>query len=68
MTKKHFIALADYIREHNRIAQFNTALSKYDHGHIEGLASFCKAQNPDFNRDRWLDYVAGKCGPNGGAK
>jgi hypothetical protein len=32
----------------------------------DALADFCKAQNPNFNRDRWLDYIAGKCGKNGG--
>jgi hypothetical protein len=30
------------------------------------LANFCQAQNPDFNRKLWLDYIAGNCGPNGG--
>ena len=31
------------------------------------LATFCASQNPRFNRERWLDYIAGKCGPSGGA-
>lgn len=59
MTKKHFIALADAIR-------------RYDHGfnanQLNTLADFCESQNPNFNRERWLDYIAGHCGPNGGSK
>ena len=27
-----------------------------------------EAQNPNFDRERWLAYVAGECGPNGGKK
>lgn len=33
---------------------------------VEMLADFCASTNPRFNRQRWLDYVAGKCGPSGG--
>lgn len=35
---------------------------------ITMLADFCQAQNPRFNRERWLAYIAGTCGPNGGRK
>ena len=62
MTKKHFIALADAIREHNKYyegATFNTF-------QLETLASFCSCQNRNFNRQLWLDYIDGKCGPGGG--
>ncbi len=62
MTKQHFIALADHIREHNSlmgVAPFTTQ-------HIETLADFCQAQNPLFKRDRWLAYIFGECGKNGG--
>ena len=55
MTKQHFIALADWI------------LSDYTDDVVESIANFLTTQNPRFNRDRWLvDYVNGKCGPNGG--
>jgi hypothetical protein len=57
MTKKHFIQLADTIKENP---------SAFTWPSINTLADFCKAQNPNFNRDRWLDYIAGKCGKNGG--
>ena len=72
MSKKDFIALADAIKEHNRIADQRERFgSTKDHffseDQISSLADFCEDQNPNFKRDRWLDYIAGNCGPNGGA-
>jgi len=59
MTKKHFIALADMIRG-----------TRVSHGWTEkqiyALAEFCGQGNSNFDRQRWLDYIAGTCGPNGG--
>lgn len=63
MTKKHFIALANIIREHNSNDDY-----PFTAGQLEVLAEFCKSQNKQFNTQRWLDYIAGKCGPNGGKK
>lgn len=63
MSKKHFIALADTIRQWNNFEQ-----DKFTERQILQLARFCASQNGMFNRDRWLDYIAGKCGPNGGAR
>ena len=68
MTKKHFIALADAIREHNRI---ESAPEKHGHCsvnqvHLNMLADFCQSSNPNFNRERWLGYIAGENGKNGG--
>jgi hypothetical protein len=57
MTKKHFIALANLIRVRPHCF---SGLA------IESLADFCADQNPQFNRQRWLDYIHGKCGANGG--
>jgi hypothetical protein len=64
MTKKHLIALADAIRVHNRINGNTT--SAFATIHVATLADFCQSQNPNFNRSRWLDYIASKCGKNGG--
>ena len=61
MTEKTFIALADMIREQNQYRA-----DSFGPDQIEMLADFCAAQNPAFNRERWLAYVAGDCGPNGG--
>lgn len=75
MTKKHFIALADVIRqfgERQRKAD-STALIRTN-GLLttdlltQALADFCASQNPRFQRGRWLAYIAGECGPNGGKR
>jgi len=70
MTKKHFIALADAIREYNEQAfpgGTNTASPlKFGHTQLLVLADFCQQQNPRFNRFRWLGYIAGTNGRNGG--
>ncbi|MDE2102365.1 MAG: hypothetical protein KGL39_34280 [Patescibacteria group bacterium] len=57
MTKKHFIAFADFLK---------TSTVKFNAKQLEELAVFCRTQNNQFKTDRWLDYIAGKCGPNGG--
>ena len=66
MTKKQFVALADSIREHNRLAELNGE-SAFTNDQLAALARFCASANPRFRRKRWLDYIAGRCGPNGGA-
>ena len=66
MSKKHLIALADAIREHNRRAVNNGEIP-FTPDQIDVLALFCKRQNSLFDTSRWLNYIAGKCGPNGGA-
>jgi hypothetical protein len=60
MTKKTLIALADAIRD---MKQRHPTLST---AQLESLADFCQSQNPRFNRQRWLAYIRGECGPNGG--
>lgn len=67
MTKKHFVALADLIREHNRIAKQNGE-NAFAQDQLAALSRFCASENPRFNRERWLNYIAGKCGPNGGMR
>lgn len=57
MSKKHFIELADRIKA-NRDAFSDFVINE--------LAYFCEDQNPRFDRDRWLGYIAGTCGPSGG--
>lgn len=65
MSKKHFIALADAIRDFNECAKHGDC-DPFTPTQIALLAGFCEEQNPNFNRERWLDYIAGKCGKNGG--
>jgi hypothetical protein len=61
MSKKHFIALADHIRDYNLGGD-----TDFTESQLNALAFFCEQQNPNFNRERWLGYIAGECGPNGG--
>lgn len=69
MTKKDFIALADTIRETNRVFEGHTYSVHLPFGEraISDLADFCASQNPRFNRERWLGYIRGENGPNGGS-
>ena len=60
MTKKHFIALADFIRG------ANSDNRPFSEENLETLARFCSTQNPRFNRGRWLGYIHGTNGANGG--
>ena len=71
MTKQHFIALADWIRRDNVLAledPLNSEHASFTRTQIESLASFCRSQSPRFDRQRWLDYVAGTHGPSRGRK
>lgn len=75
MTKKHFIALADYIRQTRPSGQGNP-VAESDLHYIgervqweymrDQLADFCQSQNPRFNRERWIGYINGTNGKNGG--
>ena len=65
MTKKHFIELADCIRTANFHGHQGMDVT-FTSAHLKVLASFCRSQNGRFLEDRWLSYIAGKCGPNGG--
>lgn len=62
MSKKNFIALADYLRDANGYCE------PFTPAQLEHLANFCHSQNCAFKRERWLSYIAGKCGKNGGKR
>lgn len=62
MSKQDFVALADTIREHNKFEK-----DQFTEEQLDTLAAFCRRQNSAFMWDRWMDYIAGKCGKNGGA-
>ncbi len=64
MTKKDFIALADAIREKEVAKRMHPYFLEEQ---LNTLADFCASRNPRFNRERWLGYIHGECGPNGGA-
>ena len=68
MSKKDFIALADGIRKHNNpMTEWDDPSSApFDGCQIRAIADVLKYQNPRFNRQRWLGYIAGTNGPSGG--
>lgn len=71
MSKKDFIAMADSIREikprpTDPTWDYGEALLQWE-SFRDAMARFCQSQNGQFKRDRWLSYIAGECGPNGGA-
>lgn len=75
MSKKHFIALAQKLRSLRPEVTAKTGGPNdlYLDGRLaqweimrDGLANFCQAQNPNFNRERWMGYIAGENGPSGG--
>ena len=55
MSKKHFIALADALRG-----------ADISQDVLDRLCAFMARQNTSFMRSRWLAYLKGECGPNGG--
>lgn len=69
MSKKHFIALADSLRSVLWMPPGFVAFSPDQREAIMiELADWCANQNPKFNRERWLGYIKGECGPNGGSR
>lgn len=76
MTKKHFIALADLLRQFKPIVReekdqtnpnrlLEAGRAQQWEAFVDGLADFCESQNSRFNRERWLSYIAGNCTANG---
>jgi hypothetical protein len=69
MSKKHFIALADTLRASKptnpQSQHFEEYLYQWQRD-VEHIADFCRSQNSAFMRGRWMDYINGECGPNGG--
>lgn len=60
MSKKHFIKLADYIRE------LNGTPDQFTSQQLEQLAHWLASENSQFMKGRWLAYIRGECGKNGG--
>ena len=69
MSKQDFVALADAIK--SELCGFRMVYDKTTPDIpvskvIDTLANFCARQNPNFMRQRWMDYIVGKCGKNEG--
>ena len=67
MSKKHFIALADALRAEKPGKIWSPNKHVQWELDVKAIANVCAAYNPRFNRERWMAYVNGECGPNGGA-
>ena len=67
MTKRHFIALADALRASQPEGYCEAQVIEQWEQDRDAIAQVCASANPRFNRQRWLDYIDGKCGPGGGA-
>lgn len=65
MSKKDFIALADELRR-AQLESYGGASSR-EAAIIDALCVFMRGQNAQFKEQRWRDYLAGVCGPSGGA-
>jgi hypothetical protein len=66
MSKKHFIALADALRAEKPGDKWDANKHVQWELDIKAVSNVCRSFNPRFNRERWLAYIAGKCGPSGG--
>ena len=56
MTKKHFEAIAAVLAEYNRVKCYNPHISNLEND----FADMCEAQNPRFDRDRFLRACRGE--------
>lgn len=63
ITKKDIIAIADAIKEHNK--DIDVSDWNFNNFHLLTIANVLGRINPSFNRRRFLDYIHGRCGPNG---
>ena len=54
MTTKDVAALAELLRSHNRSADGRT---EFTPDHLLVLADFCETHYPNFNRERWIDFI-----------
>jgi hypothetical protein len=79
MSKQDFVALADVLRRYKPTTDSDaetgtfcvpgpTHKARLQQWELmtSALADFCQSQNPRFMRDRWLGYIAGENGKNGG--
>jgi hypothetical protein len=55
MTNENVVALAEALRAHNRTADGRT---EFTPDHLEVLGKFCASQDPNFNQQQWIGYIA----------
>lgn len=64
MSKKHFIALADALRETK--PEGGTEKAVQWQKDVDAIIGFCKSQNSQFDATIFRGYLNGECGPSGG--
>lgn len=67
MTKKHFIALADVMRDIKPREENKAAMEQWTDT-CSAMATWCRGESGAFNTRRWFGYIDGTCGPYGGTK
>lgn len=67
MSKKDFIALADALRAEKPGKNWDANKMVQWELDVQAVAKVCKASNSAFKEERWLGYIKGDNGPNGGA-
>ncbi len=66
LTKKGFIALADHLRATRPTGTLLSPVHMEQwEKQVTSMADMLGASNPAFKRQRWLDYIDGKCTANG---
>jgi hypothetical protein len=66
MSKRDFVALADALRREKPGENWNPNKRVQWELDVKAIADVCAVANPRFKRERWMSYIAGECGPNGG--
>jgi len=66
MSKRDFVKLADALRAERPGDNWNPNKRVQWELDIKAIANVCAESNPRFKRERWMSYVNGECGPNGG--
>lgn len=68
MSKKHFIALANALIASKPADHWDANKKAQWELDVRYIANVLAQSNPRFKRERWMDYVNGLCGPNGGQR
>ena len=66
ISKRDFITLADALREERPGKNWDANKHVQWELDVRAVARACKGLNWRFKLERWMAYVRGECGPNGG--
>lgn len=66
MTKKNIIAVAEVIMNLESYKDIDGCKIVHFEEIVDKFCVFMSRENPRFNEKLFRDFIAGKCGPNGG--